>query len=91
MSRPKISFIEDGKRYSGVVLKMDIANKELVVWKGMGLYNETKVVADQVVSANWEAWQSGINWAPTYFRDGYGADQKPWGDIPETKRKDLWE
>ena len=42
--------------------------------------------AEQVLSANVDAWKVGLRWAPKYWRTGLNEARQDWGDIPEDRR-----
>ena len=42
--------------------------------------------ANQVLSANVDAWNAGLKWAPKYWRTGLNDKMQDWGDVPEERR-----
>ena len=41
---------------------------------------------DMVLSANVDAWQAGLRWAPKYWRTGLNDKMQDWADIPADRR-----
>jgi hypothetical protein len=63
---------------------IDRVDKTIIVHVGGRCY--LILFEKDILSANVEAWGAGVTWAPEYWRAGYGADEKLWGEIPEEKR-----
>lgn len=59
---------------------------EKTVWVHLGLRMWLHLFEEDIEQANVEAWECGVTWAKKYYRAGYGANEKPWGDVPEEKR-----
>lgn len=41
---------------------------------------------NQILSANVDAWNAGLKWAPKYWRTGINNRMQDWGDVPANLR-----